>query len=217
MTQTHSWTVNKWQWEQHTGGRIESCRKERDGESLKEPREGTDAANVARSIKAMELLLCTLGFLWLTSTSADHILPQNRHTHTHTTAQACTHMHPVQIHKHACTFRGVFNLQHVGRKTRWVIWGRNRARRKEKVWEREKRWWIDRNHKMLNADQQHSSIIFIYPFTCCNNMNTLKMSIIGEAVLLGRSWQQSRLCTVVMTYNKRTTRLCRKPLLFLSV
>lgn len=98
-----------------------SCRKARDGESLKEQREGTDAENVAWSIKAMELLLCTLGFLWLTSMSADHILPQNRRTHTHTKAQACTHMHPIQICKHEYTFRGVFSLEHVGRKIRWVM------------------------------------------------------------------------------------------------
>lgn len=59
--------------------------------------EGTAAENVSRSIEAMELLLCTLGFLWLTSTSADHILPQRCHTHK-------------QCHTGVCVQHGAFQI-----------------------------------------------------------------------------------------------------------
>ncbi len=68
-----------------------SCRKGKDGESLREQREGTDAANVAWSIKVMELLVCSLEFLSLTSTSADHSLPQNTRTHPHKDTGVHTH------------------------------------------------------------------------------------------------------------------------------
>lgn len=146
-----------------------------------EHREGTDAENVAWSIKTMELLLCTLGFLWLTSTSADRILLQNRHAYRHTQAQTCTHLRFVQIHQHACTFKRVFAMENVGtkldgiNKARGLKDKRDKSVRKKET-DDEIKAVANVKSRSDKQGQQHSSVIFIYPFTCacCNNMNTIK-------------------------------------------
>ena len=96
---------------------MESFREVRDRENQREWREGADAENAEWSIKAMELLLCTLMFLWLTSMSADHVLPHKRDTHTlaqHTAtrmnADMCTLAPCTCFYVHACTFRGVVQV-----------------------------------------------------------------------------------------------------------
>lgn len=100
---------------------------------MQKGRASTDAENVAWSIITMELLLCPLGFLCLTSTSADHILLQNRRTHarrrgrtragTHRSRRAHTRI--ADGFSNAQTRSGpFFTMEHVGRK----LDGRNKAR-----------------------------------------------------------------------------------------
>lgn len=113
---------------------IESFREERDGENQREWREGAGAENADWSIKAMELLLCTLGFLWLTSVSADHVLPHKKDTHTlaqHTRTQT---------NAHACTLRGVVEVCAKKSEMSHLRWhpSQDISRRKENVRKRSK-------------------------------------------------------------------------------